>query len=137
VFCPDRKTILTAGEDGTARLWDAAIGAPRSVPLRRDGPVMALAFSPNGRTIVTGSYDSTTRLWDAATDQPQGQPMPYRGRVQATVFTSDEQLLESGRSKEEVNPRSKRQVIHSRAVRLWRAATGERVGDSVLHRQSV
>ena len=81
-FSPDGKTVLTAGRDGKARLWDAATGQPLGQPVEhRDPRSCAVAFSPDGKTILTGSVDKTARLWDAATGQPLGQPMAHSDPV--------------------------------------------------------
>ena len=69
-FSPDGKRIVTASEDKTARLWDAATGKQIGEPLRgHEGAVMSAAFSPDGKRIVTASADNTARLWDAADRQ--------------------------------------------------------------------
>src|SRR5262249_27060444 len=36
-YSPDGARIVTANVDGTARVWDAATGEPRSPPLRHGG----------------------------------------------------------------------------------------------------
>ena len=75
-FSPDGKRIVTASEDKTARIWDAATGKPIGEPLKgHEDAVCSAAFSPDGKRIVTASRDKTARLWDAATGKPIGEPL--------------------------------------------------------------
>src|SRR5207249_2020113 len=70
---PDGTRILTASEDKTARLWNAATGKALGQPLRHDGAVERAQFSPDGMRIVTVSEDRIARLWDAATGKELSQ----------------------------------------------------------------
>ena len=55
-FSPDGKRIVTASEDKTARVWDAATGKPIGEPLKgHEDAVSSAAFSPDGKRIVTAS----------------------------------------------------------------------------------
>jgi WD40 repeat protein len=58
--------ILTAGSDGTARLWDAASGSLQR-SFRGDSYFLADALlSPDGSLVIAGGSDGFLRFWDAS-----------------------------------------------------------------------
>jgi WD40 repeat protein/tRNA A-37 threonylcarbamoyl transferase component Bud32 len=86
-FSPDGATLLTAGWDGTARIWDAKTGQERRV--LHATQVSTAAFSPDGARIVTASLDGTARLWDAKTDAELRVLRGHTGRLGAASFSRD------------------------------------------------
>jgi WD40 repeat protein len=62
-FAPDGKTLATAGEDGTVRLWELATGQERVRLTGHRGRVSAAAFAPDGDTLATGGIDGRALLW--------------------------------------------------------------------------
>ena len=61
---PDGQRIVSAGDDHTVRLWDAATGKPIGEPFTgHQARVRAVAFSPDGQRVVSASEDETLRLW--------------------------------------------------------------------------
>jgi WD40 repeat protein len=61
---PDGRTLASASQDGTFRLWEVLTGRE----IRRfDGhadKVYCLAFSPDGKRLASGSADTTALVWD-------------------------------------------------------------------------
>ncbi|MEL7401069.1 MAG: hypothetical protein AAFN68_10925, partial [Pseudomonadota bacterium] len=67
-FSLDGQRIVSGGDDGTVRLWDAQTGNAIGQPLKgHEAEVHSVSFSPDGQHIVSGSNDGTLRLWDAQT----------------------------------------------------------------------
>ena len=64
---PNGARILTASNDNTARVWDAATAHEIAALRGHEGGVSRASFSPNGARIVTASDENTARVWDAAT----------------------------------------------------------------------
>jgi len=88
-FSPDGKWVVTASDDGTARVWDAKSGAPVSRPLRHAGPIHHVEFSPNGTSVVTASDDGSARIWDARSGAPVTAPLRHEGPVRHAAFSAD------------------------------------------------
>jgi WD40 repeat protein len=93
-FSRDGRTVITGGEDGVIRLWEAETGAPRA---RFGGPqpgVTGLAQGPDGRTLATGHVDGQVCLWDQEAGRRQDvRPEPHRGAVTLLTFSADGLLL--------------------------------------------
>ncbi|MEZ5776463.1 MAG: WD40 repeat domain-containing protein [Hyphomicrobiaceae bacterium] len=72
-FSPNGRQILTASDDGTARLWafDASAAEDEKLALvvsldTHGAGVTSASFSPDGKRIVTASKDKTVRVWTIA-----------------------------------------------------------------------
>ena len=68
---PDSRWLASAGDDGTAQLWDLSSLDPSADPVvlrGHEGSVNALAIGPDGRWLVTGSRDGTAQLWHLKID---------------------------------------------------------------------
>jgi WD40 repeat protein len=87
-FSPNGSRIVTAAEDKTARVWDAANGRELAV-LQHEGWVRHASFSPDGSRIVTACDDNTARVWDAATWRELAILRGHEGHVELASFNAD------------------------------------------------
>ena len=75
-FSPSGDRIVTASDDGSARVWDLATGTSISLEGHSDR-VTTASFSPSGDRVVTASDDGTARVWDLTT----GTSIPLEGHL--------------------------------------------------------
>src|SRR5690606_1687511 len=60
-------SLVSAGDDGTARIWSAADGAlARSITAHGGEPVVWAGFGDGDRIVATTGGDNQARVWDAA-----------------------------------------------------------------------
>jgi WD40 repeat protein/tRNA A-37 threonylcarbamoyl transferase component Bud32 len=62
----DTRWLISAGRDGTPRIWDLG-AAFRLARLGHQKGIRRVAFAPDGKTVITSALDNTIRQWDAAT----------------------------------------------------------------------
>jgi WD40 repeat protein len=164
-FSTDGQRIVTASEDGTARVWDAATSEPVSPPLKHDGAVRRAVFSRDGRRIATASDDFSAKVWDSATGMLICGPLTHASNVVCVAFSPDgtrivtaswdqrASVWDSETGKEIVPPLKHKGMIdratfspdgklvattsRDHTARIWNAETGEAIAPPLRHDDDV
>ena len=69
-FSPDSASVVTASDDGTARVWRVSDGRELQVLRGHRGSVYGAVFAAGGREVVTAGKDGTVRRWRTADAGP-------------------------------------------------------------------
>jgi WD40 repeat protein len=86
-FSPDGTRLATAGDTGTAMVWEVATGKELQTLRGHTGSLFSVAFSPDGNRLATGSQDLTVKIWNvsprAKTDE---QPLTLYGGSNPVIY---------------------------------------------------
>jgi WD40 repeat protein/sterol desaturase/sphingolipid hydroxylase (fatty acid hydroxylase superfamily) len=107
----DGRRIVSGGDDGTVRVWDAAMGTTILTLTGHTRPVRSVAITADGRRIISGSFDRTVKVWDGATGREEFTLTGHTAPVLAAAVSADGQHIVSGSV--------------DLTVRVWDAATGQ------------
>jgi WD40 repeat protein/predicted Ser/Thr protein kinase len=120
---PDGAAILTAWSDKTARLWDAATGAPMGEVMRHRAAIRFAAFRPDGGAVVTVDGAEAVQFWDATTGKPIGTPSAHPTAVTALAVAPRGGYFATGDGKG--------------TLRFWEMASGRQAGEVAAHRGGI
>jgi tetratricopeptide (TPR) repeat protein len=112
-FGPDGRRVLTAGRDGTARLWtDGSISIPTGV-----APVQYRLYrsdiSPDGRRVAAPAEDNRAQVWDVESGKVVAVLAGHANGVNAVAFDRDSRRVVTASS--------------DGTARVWDAATGRQL----------
>jgi len=88
-FSPDRKTIVSTGDDAQVLVWDAESSELRQTLTGHTGRVFGPAFSPDGQTLYTVGLDGAAITWDLTGSRRLGRPFRAGGGNEVDFFGGD------------------------------------------------
>lgn len=111
-FLPGPNRLVSAGSDGTVRLWDLAQRCQVRFLLQQASPVHSICCSPQRRAVAAVTADGMIRAWNAESGELLLEFQSDAGPFHDLSFNASGTLLAS--------------VSGTGEVTLWDARTGER-----------
>jgi WD40 repeat protein len=121
-FSPDGRSIVTAANDGVARIFDA-----RTLKLTRKleapGVMFGAVFSRDSRRIVTYGSDFTGRIWDARNGRRLAVMLGHASWISGAAFSPDGRTVVTGGA--------------DQTTRIWDSRTGRLLSTQRIHGDAV
>jgi WD40 repeat protein len=94
-YSPDGRTLASASDDGTARLWDVRDGRLIEKLQSPAARAYCVAFAPDGRSLAVGYGDEhgIVQLWDIATRKRLQHWAAHDRVARSAAFSPDGKLL--------------------------------------------
>jgi len=113
-WSPDGARIVSAGTDGTLRLWEPDSGRLLAVLQGKDS-ISALAWGPDPARFASANWDKTGAVWQVSADGTSAEPSAALdtsgARIQALAWAPDGAALVGG--------------SRAGALTIWDAASGD------------
>lgn len=122
-FSADGRFLASAGEDGSALVWDVGNHREFRSFARSENALDAIAFSGDGHLVATGGHDGSIVLWDAASGRRLQALKGHPGGVTALSFAHSGKSLASAGA--------------DRTVRIWDASNGKEIRALTGHTDAV
>jgi WD40 repeat protein len=114
VYCvdcsTDGKLIVSGGQDGKLRVWEATSGRMIASLAAHQDWVLSVDFSPDGRRIASAGMDGKVRVWDLETRREILALEGHEDIVSEVAFSHSGTMIAT--------------AGHDKSVRLWDVATG-------------
>ena len=96
-FSPDGARMVTAGQDGTVRVWHADGSSEPLILRRHQDWVWGASFSFDGTRVVSAGGDGTVRLWHVFASE--------HALIEAARASLPRQLTDTQRARHHLPPR--------------------------------
>ena len=121
-FDAEGRHILTASNDHTCRLWDAATGQFTGVQLLHDAPVVKASLSPNGQ-LAAAIVGTNVWVWQLRDNGVLKQKLAHEAVVTSMRFSRDNLALFTAAA--------------DGKVREWNLANGKTIGEPIQEESGI
>ncbi|MGI8502529.1 MAG: AAA-like domain-containing protein [Hassallia sp.] len=120
VYSPDGKTLASASDDSSIKLWNIATGKKIATLTGHKDGVNSATYSPDGKTLVSTSVDKTIKLWNVATGKEISTLTGHKDVVNSVAYSPDGKTLASAGV--------------GNSIKLWNIDTGKEISTLTGHR---
>lgn len=98
-FFPSGVVVLSAGADGSSRIWSAETGVNPVTLIGHSMAVVDVCIVEKGRNVITVSKDGSAKLWDVGESKCLGNILEGHGAINccALAVTDDEVTVDNER----------------------------------------
>ncbi len=112
-FSPDGLTLVSAGGDGSVKLWDVVSRKELMTLTKQDAPIFSVVISPDGRTLASAGGDALVTLWDMQNRKQMATLTGHGNTIFSVTFSPDGRTLAS--------------ASNDKSVKLWDVQTHKEV----------
>jgi WD40 repeat protein/tRNA A-37 threonylcarbamoyl transferase component Bud32 len=96
IFSPDGRLLVSGGQDGMIKFWDAATGQELATLAAHRACVNDLSYSLDGQTLISASCDHTIKFWQAQTHELLATLEVHPDEVRCLAISPDGTRLATG-----------------------------------------
>lgn len=92
-WSPDGESVVLAGLDGTAQVWEVGASTLRPIGAAHGSPTLRASYSPNGEKLLVLYVDGTARVLDASSGELLVELRGHQHAITAGAWSRDGRVV--------------------------------------------